>query len=140
MELKIKPRKKPVIVTSCILVVLIAVMAYVMKAGGEVNAGITGGLTAALIFLLICVVGGYIRSVIIFRDDGIYTVTALFARPVHYKWKAVDRVLHEGRNYVLYSTQNRWIGAVDERHEHIRETLDILASHKIRVKEIQGKK
>ncbi|MGM9940568.1 MAG: hypothetical protein ACI32N_01055 [Bulleidia sp.] len=140
MELKIRPRKKPVIVTSCILIVLIAVMAYIMNVGGQENAGITGGLTAALIFLLICVVGGYARSVIIFRNDGIYSVTALFARPVHYKWKAVDRVLHEGRNYSLYSTQNKWIGAIDERHEHIQEALDILASHKIRVKEIQSEK
>ena len=48
----------------------------------------------------------------------------------------MDRVLHEGNNYVLYSTQNKWIGAIDVRNPKAQAALDMLTKHKIRVKEI----
>ena len=137
-EVKVKPRLKPVIITGLILVVMIGVCAYLMGNSEGEGASILSGLVGMLAFLLICVVGGYVRSEIVLSDQGIRTVTALFARPVLYRWKAVDRVLHEGNNYVLYSTQNKWIGAIDVRNPKAEAALDILAKHKIRVKEIRS--
>ena len=91
-------------------------------------------------FLLICLIGGYIRSEIVLNDQGIRSITALFARPVLYRWKAVDRVLHEGNNYVLYSTKNQWIGAIDVRNPKANEALEILSKHKIRIKDMNTSK
>lgn len=137
-EVKVKPRVKPVVITGLILVVMIGVCAYLMGNSEGEGTSILGGLVGMLAFLLICVVGGYVRSEIVLSDQGIRTVTALFARPVLYRWKAVDRVLHEGNNYVLYSTQNKWIGAIDVRNPKAQDALDVLAKHKIRVKEIRS--
>lgn len=137
-EVKVKPRVKPVVVTGLILVVMIGVCTYLMVNSEGEGTSILGGLVGMFAFLLICVVGGYVRSEIVLSDQGIRTVTALFARPVLYRWKAVDRVLHEGNNYVLYSTQNKWIGAIDVRNPKAQEALDVLAKHKIRVKEIKS--
>ena len=137
-EVKVKPRIKPVVITGLILVVMIGVCAYLLKNSEGEGTSILGGLIGMFAFLLICVVGGYVRSEIVLNDQGLRTVTALFARPVLYRWKAVDRVLHEGNNYVLYSTQNKWIGAIDVRNLKAEAALDILAKHKIRVKEIRS--
>ena len=137
-EVKVKPRLKPVIITGLILVVMIGVCAYLMGNSEGEGTSILSGLVGMLAFLLICVVGGYVRSEIVLNDQGIRTVTALFARPVLYRWKAVDRVLHEGNNYVLYSTQNKWIGAIDVRNPKPQAALDMLTKHKIRVKEIRS--
>lgn len=137
-EIKVKPRVKPVIVTGMILAVMIGVCTYLLTNSEGEGTSILGGLIGMFAFLLICVVGGYLRSEIVLNDQGIRTVTALFARPVLYRWKAVDRVLHEGNNYVLYSTQNKWIGAIDVRNPKAQDALDILAKHKIRVKEIRS--
>lgn len=137
-EVKVKPRVKPVVITGLILVVMIGVCVYLMGNSEGEGTSILGGLVGMFAFLLICVVGGYVRSEIVFSDQGIRTVTALFARPVLYRWKAVDRVLHEGNNYVLYSTQNKWIGAIDVRNPKAEAALVMLTKHKIRVKEIRS--
>ena len=137
-EVKVKPRVKPVVITGLFLVVMIGVCAYLMGNSEGEGTSILSGLVGMLAFLLICVVGGYVRSEIVLSDQGIRTVTALFARPVLYRWKAVDRVLHEGNNYVLYSTQNKWIGAIDVRNPKAQDALDVLAKQKIRVKEIRS--
>lgn len=135
-EVKVNPRVKPVVVTGLILAVMIGVCTYLLTNSEGEGTSILGGLIGMFAFLLICVVGGYLRSEIVLSDQGIRTVTALFARPVLYRWKAVDRVLHEGNNYVLYSTQNKWIGAIDVRNPKAQAALDMLTKHKIRVKEI----
>ena len=137
-EVKVKPRVKPVVVTGLILAVMIVVCTYLLTNSEGEGTSILGGLIGMFAFLLICVVGGYLRSEIVLSDQGIRTVTALFARPVLYRWKAVDRVLHEGNNYVLYSTQNKWIGAIDVRNPKAQAALDMLTKHKIRVKEIRS--
>ena len=137
-EVKVKPRVKPVVITGLILVVMIGVCAYLLTNSEVEGTSILGGLVGMFAFLLICVVGGYVRSEIVLSDQGIRTVTALFARPVLYRWKAVDRVLHEGNNYVLYSTQNKWIGAIDVRNPKAEAALDMLTKHKIRMKEIRS--
>ena len=137
-EVKVKPRVKPVVVTGLILAVMIGVCTYLLTNSEGEGTSILGGLIGMFAFLLICVVGGYLRSEIVLSDQGIRTVTALLARPVLYRWKAVDRVLHEGNNYVLYSTQNKWIGAIDVRNPKAQDALDVLAKQKIRVKEIRS--
>ena len=137
-EVKVKPRVKPVVVTGLILAVMIGVCTYLLTNSEGEGTSILGGLIGMFAFLLICVVGGYLRSEIVLSDQGIRTVTALFARPVLYRWKAVYRVLHEGNNYVLYSTQNKWIGAIDVRNPKAQAALDMLTKHKIRVKEIRS--
>ena len=137
-EVKVKPRVKPVVVTGLILAVMIGVCTYLLTNSEGEGTSILGGLIGMFAFLLICVVGGYLRSEIVLSDQGIRTVTALLARPVLYRWKAVDRVLHEGNNYVLYSTQNKWIGAIDVRNPTAQAALDMLTKHKIRVKEIRS--
>lgn len=137
-EVKVNPRVKPVVVTGLILAVMIGVCTYLLTNSEGEGTSILGGLIGMFAFLLICVVGGYLRSEIVLSDQGIRTVTALFARPVLYRWKAVDRVLHEGNNYVLYSTQNKWIGAIDVRNPKAEAALDILTKHKIRMKEIRS--
>lgn len=137
-EVKVNPRVKPVVVTGLILAVMIGVCTYLLTNSEGEGTSILGGLIGMFAFLLICVVGGYLRSEIVLSDQGIRTVTALFARPVLYRWKAVDRVLHEGNNYVLYSTQNKWIGAIDVRNPKAQAALDMLTKHKIRVKEIRS--
>lgn len=137
-EVKVKPRVKPVVVTGLILAVMTGVCTYLLTNSEGEGTSILGGLIGMFAFLLICVVGGYLRSEIVLSDQGIRTVTALFARPVLYRWKAVDRVLHEGNNYVLYSTQNKWIGAIDVRNPKAQAALDMLTKHKIRVKEIRS--
>ena len=137
-EVKVKPRVKPVVVTGLILAVMIGVCTYLLTNSEGEGTSILVGLIGMFAFLLICVVGGYLRSEIVLSDQGIRTVTALFARPVLYRWKAVDRVLHEGNNYVLYSTQNKWIGAIDVRNPKAQVALDMLTKHKIRVKEIRS--
>ena len=137
-EVKVKPRVKPVVVTGLILAVMIGVCTYLLTNSEGEGTSILGGLIGMFAFLLICVVGGYLRSEIVLSDQGIRTVTALFARPVLYRWKAVDRVLHEGNNYVLYSTQNKWSGAIDVRNPKAQAALDMLTKHKIRVKEIRS--
>ena len=137
-EVKVKPRVKPVVVTGLILAVMIGVCTYLLTNSEGEGTSILGGLIGMFAFLLICVVGGYLRSEIVLSDQGIRTVTALFARPVLYRWKAVDRVLHEGNNYVLYSTQNKRISAIDVRNPKAKAAMDMLTKHKIRVKEIRS--
>ena len=139
-EVKVKPRVKPVIITSAILVVMIGVCAYLMLNSEGQGRSILGGLVGMFGFLLICLIGGYIRSEIVLNDQGIRSITALFARPVLYRWKAVDRVLHEGNKYVLYSTKNQWIGAIDVRNPKADEALEILSKHKIRIKDMNRSK
>ena len=139
-EVKVKPRVKPVVVTGLILAVMIGVCTYLLTNSEGEGTSILGGLIGMFAFLLICVVGGYLRSEIVLSDQGIRTVTALFARPVLYRWKAVDRILHEGNNYVLYSTKNQWIGAIDVRNPKVNEALEILSKHKIRIKDMNTSK
>lgn len=134
-ELKIKPRKKPVLIATAIIIIMIAVCIVLMQNVKGESKGLLNGLLGAFVFLLICVLGGYFRSVLIFRQDGIYSVTALFARPVLYKWRSVDRILHEGHNYAIYSTQNKWIGTVDDRDARLKDVIAVCKSHHVRINE-----
>lgn len=134
-DIRVKPRKKPVMIASSIIAVMIAVCFLLLNKGSEETRGMVTGLLGMFLFLLICVLGGYFRSVLIFRGDGIYSITALFSRPVIYKWKSVDRILHEGHNYALYSTQNKWIGTVDDREVQLKDVLSICKSHHVRINE-----
>lgn len=139
-ELKIKPRKNPVLIAAAIIIIMIAVCIVLMQNTKGESKGLLNGLLGAFVFLLICVLGGYFRSVLIFRQDGIYSVTALFARPVLYNWRSVDRILHEGHNYAIYSTQNKWIGTVDDREARLKDVIAICKSHHVRIDETVHKK
>ena len=134
-EIRVKPRKKPVVIATAIIVVMIAVCFLLLNHGSAESKGMVSGLLGMFVFLLICVLGGYFRSVLVFREDGIYSITALFSRPVIYKWKSVDRILHEGHNYAIYSTQNKWIGTVDDREVQLKDVLSVCKSHHVRINE-----
>lgn len=134
-EIRVKPRKKPVVIATAIIVVMIAVCFLLLNNGSAESKGMVSGLLGMFVFLLICVLGGYFRSVLVFREDGIYSITALFSRPVIYKWKSVDRILHEGHNYAIYSTQNKWIGTVDDREVQLKDVLSVCKSHHVRINE-----
>lgn len=134
-EIRVKPRKKPVVIAVAIIAVMIAVCFLLLNKSNEDAKGMITGLLGMFMFLLICVLGGYFRSVLVFRKDGIYSITALFSRPVIYKWKSVDRILHEGHNYAIYSTQNKWIGTVDDREVQLKDVLSVCKSHHVRINE-----
>lgn len=134
-EIRVKPRKKPVMIATLIIAVMIAVCFLLLNKGSEESKGMITGLIGMFVFLLICVQGGYFRSVLVFRTDGIYSITALFSRPVIYKWRSVDRILHEGHNYAIYSTQNKWIGTVDDREIQLKDVLSVCKSHHVRINE-----
>lgn len=138
-ELRVKPRKKPVLFADAILLVMILISLFLLQsAHGGKASGLSGALLATTVTLMIFVTGGYLRSVLVFRKDGILAITALFAHPVLHKWRTVARVIHEDHNYAIYSTQNEWIGTVDDRNQKIQNVLQILKSHGVRISEKQS--